>query len=73
MVRGVQRSSTTLPATPPRADRRIEPSDVGRLPEAFRRGDHEHRLECGDRRGAAEERRRERAEHRVAGHDGGGA
>ena len=55
---------------PTRADGRVEPSNVGGLPEALRRCDDQHRLECGDGRRAPEERRGQGSEHRIARHDG---
>ena len=73
MVRGVQRSRTRLPATPPAPTARVEPADVGRVTEALRSGDDQHRLQRRDRGGTTEERGRESPKHRVARHDTDGA
>ena len=58
---------------PTGADGRVEPPNIGGLPEAIGRGNDQYRLERGDGGRAAEERGGQGPQHRIAGHDGGGA
>ena len=54
---------------PSRSHGGVEPADVGSLAETLGRRNDEHRLESRDRSRAAEERRGQRAKHRIAGDD----